>query len=100
PFVLGGPFASSYRDQILDPQTGSDRILHEGLDVLVWGEAPASIDSRLAWLDCGPTHEPGRPQLLIPAPVAHVASGSRNYLNDRSIFTPLDGVPLPRWDLI
>ena len=44
PFVLGGPFASSYRDQILDPQSESDRVLHEGLDALVWGEAYASIE--------------------------------------------------------
>lgn len=100
PFVLGGPFASSYRDQILDPQSGSDRTLHEGLDVLVWGEAQASIDPLLAWLESGPTHDPGCPQLLIPAPMAQVQSGSRKHLNDRSIFTPLNDVPLPRWDLI
>ena len=50
PFVLGGPFASSYRDQMLDPVTESDRVLHQGLDVLVWAagiarDAPALTQS-------------------------------------------------------
>ena len=39
PFVLGGPLASSFRDQILDPLSESDRVLHDGLDMLAWGEA-------------------------------------------------------------
>lgn len=99
PFVLGGPFASSYRDQILDPQSESDRVLHDGLDLLVWGEAYASIDELLAWLDGAPRHDGGTPRLLIPEAVAGVEPGSREYLNDRSIFRPLDEVPLPRWDL-
>ncbi len=51
PFVLGGPFASSYRDSILKPQSESDRILHDGLDVLVWGEAQGSMEQLLAYLD-------------------------------------------------
>src|SRR5689334_360264 len=38
PWVLGGPFPSSYRDHILDARTPSDEILHRGLDVLAWGE--------------------------------------------------------------
>ena len=38
PWVLGGPYPSSYRDHILHPRTPSDEILHRGLDVLVWGE--------------------------------------------------------------
>jgi len=99
PFVLGGPFASSYRDQILDPQSDSDRVLHDGLDLLVWGEAYACIDELLAWLDGAPRHDAGTPRLLIPEAVAGVEPGSREYLNDRSIFRPLDEVPLPRWDL-
>jgi radical SAM superfamily enzyme YgiQ (UPF0313 family) len=99
PFVLGGPFASSYRDQILDPQSESDRVLRDGLDVLVWGEAYASVDELLAWLDEAPRHDAGTPRLLIPEAVAGVEPGSREYLNDRSIFRPLDEVPLPRWDL-
>jgi radical SAM superfamily enzyme YgiQ (UPF0313 family) len=101
PVVLGGPFASSYRDQILDPQSESDRVLHEGLDALVWGEAYASIDALLEWLDGRPAHEPAKaPRLFIPQSVADVAPGSRTYLNDRAIFRPLDDVPLPRWDLV
>ena len=67
PFVLGGPFASSYRDQILEPQSESDRVLHDGLDVLVWGEAHASIGALLDWLETRPTHDAGTPRLLIPA---------------------------------
>jgi radical SAM superfamily enzyme YgiQ (UPF0313 family) len=100
PFVLGGPFASSYRDQILDPQSESDRILHDGLDALVWGEAYASIDELLAWLADDPVHDPRTPRLFIPPAVAGVDPGSREYLNDRSIFRSLDDVPLPRWDLM
>jgi radical SAM superfamily enzyme YgiQ (UPF0313 family) len=100
PFVLGGPFASSYRDQILDPQSESDRVLHDGLDVLVWGEAGASMKPLIEYLDSDPVHDTGRPRLLIPRPVAEVEPGSRVYLNDRSIFAPLEDVPLPRWDLI
>jgi radical SAM superfamily enzyme YgiQ (UPF0313 family) len=100
PRVLGGAFASSYRDEILEPRSESDQILHEGLDVLVWGEAYASIGALLSWLDSRPAHDARAPRLLIPASVAQVESGSRAYLNDRSIFRPLDEVPLPRWDLI
>jgi radical SAM superfamily enzyme YgiQ (UPF0313 family) len=101
PVVLGGPFASSYRDQILEPRSESDRVLHEGLDALVWGEAYASIDDLLEWLDGRPAHAPAKgPRLFIPRSVADVAPGSRKYLNDRSIFRPLDDVPLPRWDLV
>jgi radical SAM superfamily enzyme YgiQ (UPF0313 family) len=100
PVVLGGAFASSYRDQILDPESESDRVLHEGLDMLVWGEAYASIEELLPWLDSKPVHDPGAPRLLIPRAVAEVEPGSRAYLNERSIFRSLDAVPLPRWDLL
>jgi radical SAM superfamily enzyme YgiQ (UPF0313 family) len=98
--VLGGAFASSYRDQILHPESESDRTLHEGLDVLVWGEAYASIVDLLSWLDSTPVHGSGAPELLIPSAVADVEPGSRAYVNDRSIFRSLDSVPLPRWDLL
>ena len=37
PWVLGGPYPSSFRDEILDPRTASDEVLHRGLDLLVWG---------------------------------------------------------------
>lgn len=100
PFVLGGPFASSYRDQILDPRTESDQVLYDGLDVLAWGEAYNSIEDLLAWLDTDPVHDPGSPRLLIPAAVARAKPGSRDYINDRSIFRSLDDVPVPRWDLM
>src|SRR5688500_4553623 len=36
PWVLGGPYPSSYRSHILEPKTPSDEVLHRGLDVLVW----------------------------------------------------------------
>jgi radical SAM superfamily enzyme YgiQ (UPF0313 family) len=100
PFVLGGPLASSYRNEILDPHTDSDRTLFDGLDVLVWGEADASIDTLLGYLDSAPKHSAGPPRVLIPEAVAEAPDGSRAYLNDRSLFRPLDDVPLPRWDLI
>ncbi len=38
--------------------------------------------------------------MLIPRSVAEVEPGSRKHLNDRSVFTPLQDVPLPRWDLV
>lgn len=100
PVVLGGPLASSFREQILHPTSDSDRTLCEGLDVMVWGEAGGAIGPLLEWLDGAPSHDPGAPRLLIPEPVAAVDPGSRAYLNDRSIFLPLDDVPLPRWDLV
>jgi len=97
---LGGPFASSFREQILAPATPSDRVLHEGLDVLVWGEAKGAIDQLLEYLRAGPRHDSGPPRLLIPEEVGSAEPGSRSYLNDRSVFPPLNDVPLPRWDLI
>jgi len=99
PMVLGGPFASSYRDQILHPETGSDRVLHQGLDMMVWGETQSALPELLAWLDTAPAHDDGPPRLIIPRAVAEAAPGSRKYLNDRAIFRPLEDVPLPRWDL-
>jgi radical SAM superfamily enzyme YgiQ (UPF0313 family) len=114
PFVLGGPLASSYRDQILDPRTTSDRALHRGLDALVWGEAGGTIEALLEWLDPPPVgdgrasagrtnvvHEDDAPpRLLIPRTVAEATPGDQRHLTDRSVFLPLDEVPLPRWDLI
>jgi radical SAM superfamily enzyme YgiQ (UPF0313 family) len=100
PFVLGGPFASSYRSQILEPATPSDRVLHDGLDVLVWGEAGPAMPRLLAYLASEPEHDATTPELLIPGVVAAAEPGSRRYLNDRALFEPLDDVPLPRWDLI
>lgn len=100
PVVLGGPFASSYRGQILRPETPSDRVLHDGLDLLVWGEAAGAMEALLEYLGAGPEHSDSTPGLLIPDAVARAEPGSRRYLNDREIFTPLDDVPLPRWDLI
>lgn len=100
PFVLGGPFASSYRDQILDPQSESDRVLHDGLDALVWGEAQTSIDELLQYLEMNPRHSSEPPRLFIPAQVKDAASTDNTYLNDRAVFKPLNNVPVPRWDLL
>ncbi len=38
PWVLGGPYPSSYRSHMVHPLTASDQILHDGLDLLVWGK--------------------------------------------------------------
>jgi len=73
-------------------------VLHRGLDLLVWGEAQATLPELRAWLDAAPVHAEGPPQLLIPPAVAEAEPGSRRYLNDRGIFRPLV-TPLPRWDL-
>jgi radical SAM superfamily enzyme YgiQ (UPF0313 family) len=101
PWVLGGPYPSSYRDHILHPETESDAVLHRGLDVLVWGECHrwiAAIDALLQ----GPRarHADAEPVLLIPEAIAAQAPGSRKALNDRSIFRELTTTAAPRWDLI
>ena len=100
PFFLGGPMASTYRDTILHPETDSNRILHQGLDVLVWGEAERYIEEIEALTDENLTHSSETPRLLIPEKVASEPSGSRKYLRDTEIFKPLDNIPLPLWDLI
>ena len=102
PWVLGGPYPSSYRDQILDPRTESDAILHEGLDVLVWGESGQWIDAICRILDDPELgrHRSGEPLLLIPEAIAAQRFGSRGALNDRSIFRDLEYTPPPRWDLV
>jgi radical SAM superfamily enzyme YgiQ (UPF0313 family) len=101
PWVLGGPFPSSYRDHILQPETESDAVLHRGLDVLVWGECDrwiGAIDTLLQ----GPRarHSDAAPVLLIPDAIAAQEPGSRRALNDRSIFRELTTGATPRWDLI
>ena len=101
PWVLGGPYPSSYRDHILHPATESDAILHQGLDGLVWGEAGrwvSTIDDLLRGERR--RHSDDAPFLLIPEVIAAQEPGSRKALNDRTIFTDLATTPLPRWDLI
>jgi radical SAM superfamily enzyme YgiQ (UPF0313 family) len=102
PWVLGGPYPSSYRDKILNPETPSDKILHDGLDVLVWGEGAQWVDAICNILDDPELgrHRSGQPLLLIPEAIAEQAPGSRKALNDRSIFRELDYTPPPRWDLV
>ena len=100
PCVLGGPMASTYRDTILYPKTDSDRILHQGLDHLVWGEAAPWIEDLNRALADNPTHTDAAPRLFIPERVLAEPSGSRRYLQDKTIFRPLDNLPPPRWDLI
>jgi len=102
PWVLGGPYPSSYREHILDPHTPSDEILHRGLDLLVWGEGgqwTATID-RILCSPEGGRHSDACPTLLIPAAIAAQEPGSRKALNDRTIFRELTTTPPPRWDLI
>jgi radical SAM superfamily enzyme YgiQ (UPF0313 family) len=101
PWVLGGPYPSSYRAHIMEGRTPSDEILRRGLDVLVWGEGgqwvPA-IDRLLRGERR--RHSDECPVLLIPDAIAAQAPGSRRALNDRSIFKELGRTPPPRWDLI
>ena len=101
PWVLGGPYPSSYRDHILAPATASDEVLRRGLDVLVWGEGGQWVESidRLLRGDRR-RHSDESPVLLIPPAIAAQEPGSRKALNDRTIFKELDDVPPPRWDLI
>lgn len=100
PWVLGGAMASTYRDEILNPQTESDRILFEGIDLLVWGESNPWIESIHDHLERHPHHSSSEPMLLIPARAAASRQGSGNHLMDREIFKPLTVTKPPRWDLI
>ncbi|MFN2420660.1 MAG: DUF4070 domain-containing protein [Gemmatimonadota bacterium] len=102
PWVLGGPYPSSYRDHILDPRTPSDEVLYRGLDILVWGEGGQWVDAlnRILQHPEGRHHSDGRPMLLIPEVIAAQEPGSRKALNDRSIFKELERTPPPRWDLL
>ena len=101
PWVLGGPYPSSYRDHILQGRTASDEILRRGLDVLAWGEGgqwvPA-IDRLLRGER--QRHSDTTPVLLIPDVIAAQAPGTRGALNDRTIFKELESSPIPRWDLL
>lgn len=101
PWVLGGPYPSSYRTKILEPRNASDEILHRGLDVLVWGEGGQWVETieRLLAKE-GLRHSEGMPLLLIPPGIAAQEAGSRRALNDRTIFRDLETTPVPRWDLI
>src|SRR5512134_527881 len=87
PWVLGGPYPSSYRSHILEARTPSDEILHRGLDVLAWGEGgqwvPA-IDRLLRGERR--RHSDDCPVLLIPDAIASQEAGSRRALNDRTVF--------------
>ena len=92
--------ASTFRDDILVPRNEEDRILHDGLDYLVWGESMPWVGRLNEALEANPAHSSAVPELLIPQRVLDEPSGSRKYLLDKEIFRPLDRVPLPRWDLI
>ena len=101
PWVLGGPYPSSYRDHILHPGTESDAILHCGLDGLVWGEGGQwvrGIDDLLR--GDRRRHSDDAPVLFMPSAIAAQEPGSRKALNDRTIFKDLETTPVPRWDLI
>ena len=88
PWVLGGPYPSSYRDHILHPGTESDAILHCGLDGLVWGEGGQ-------WVR-------GIDDLLRGDRRRHSDDvwRARRGNSARPIFKDLETTPVPRWDLI
>jgi radical SAM superfamily enzyme YgiQ (UPF0313 family) len=101
PWVLGGPYPSSYRGHILEARTPSDEVLRRGLDVLVWGEGGQWVPAidRLLRAERR-RHSDDAPVLLIPEAIAAQAPGSRRALNDRTIFKELERTPPPRWDLL
>lgn len=101
PWVLGGPYPSSYRDHILRAATPSDEILRRGLDVLVWGEGGQWVPAidRMLRVERR-RHCDESPLLLIPDAIAAQEPGSRRALNDRTVFKELGDSPAPRWDLI
>ena len=77
PWVLGGPYPSSYRDHIATPHTASDEILHRGLDVLVWGEGGQWVNAidRLLQEERR-QHSEDAPTVLIPPAIAAQEPGS------------------------
>jgi radical SAM superfamily enzyme YgiQ (UPF0313 family) len=101
PWVLGGPYPSSYRDHILQARTPSDEVLRIGLDVLAWGEGGQWVPAidRMLRVE-GRRHSDESPLLLIPDAIAAQEPGSRRALNDRTVFKDLGDSPAPRWDLI
>jgi radical SAM superfamily enzyme YgiQ (UPF0313 family) len=101
PWVLGGPYPSSYRSHILDASTPSDTVLRRGLDVLVWGEGGQWVPEidRLLHAERR-RHSDECPVVLVPQAIATQEPGSRRALNDRTIFKELSRTPSPRWDLI
>jgi radical SAM superfamily enzyme YgiQ (UPF0313 family) len=101
PWVLGGPYPSSYRNHILEARTPSDTILCRGLDVLAWGEGGQWVPEidRLLRAERR-RHSDACPVLLVPQAIAAQEPGSRRALNDRTIFRELGRTPPPRWDLI
>src|SRR5688572_7600263 len=101
PWVLGGPYPSSYRNHILEARTPSDTILCRGLDVLAWGEGGQWVPEidRLLRAERR-RHSDACPVLLVPQAIAAQEPGSRRALNDRTIFKELNRTPPPRWDLI
>jgi len=103
PWILGGPYPSSYRDHLRDPKTASDQVLHDGLDVLVWGEGGQwveAINRLLHHPELGTHRNDETPLLLIPEAIADEEPGSRKVLNDRDVFQELGPTPPPRWDLV
>ena len=101
PWVLGGPYPSSYRSHILEARTPSDEVLRRGLDILVWGEGGQWVPTidRLLHAERR-RHSDDCPVLLIPDAIAAQEPGSRHALNDRTIFKELGRTPPPRWDLL
>ena len=102
PWVLGGPYPSSYRNHILEARTPSDTVLCRGLDVLAWGEGGQWVPEidRLLRGERRRHSDAASPVLLIPQAIADQEPGSRRALNDRTIFRELGRTPPPRWDLI
>lgn len=101
PWVLGGPYPSSYRDHIVASATASDDVLRRGLDILVWGEGGQWVEAIDQLLQGERRrHSDENPIVLIPPTIAAQEPGSRKALNDRTIFKELGDVPPPRWDLI
>ena len=80
PWVLGGPYPSSYRDHILHPQTESDQILHKGLDGLVLGRGRAVGNAIDEYSGRGRRHSDDAPSCSSPRRSRHrpgVAQGAQ-----------------------
>ncbi len=86
PWILRGPIASTYWDWILHPQIEADKILHDGIDLVVWGEARLWGDQIEKFIEGNPIHCSDSPAVFLPPQLVDKVSASRKHLWTGSYF--------------
>ena len=100
PVVFGGPIASTYWRNIVNPTNSANKSLKKGIDVLVWGDSQNCIEAIVDSVETRKVHDDKDPILLVPDRIVAEAPESYKYLLDRNIFKEFENVKSPRWDLI